>query len=83
MVGGFVRGISMTLQFIGFIEAETQRAYLFQDHFWHGPEWLPKSQAEVVEQEGSHEVVIFASSWISSRADLTEFAERKNDAERG
>lgn len=62
-------------QFIGYVEHETGRAILFQDHFWHAPTWLPKSQSTVIRFEDTHEIIVTCSNWISVQKNLVEFAE--------
>jgi len=66
----------MSNQFIGYVVAETPRAFLFLDHFWDDPEWMPKSQSTLVRFEGTHEVVLSASKWICEQKQLEEFVER-------
>lgn len=68
----------MAEQFLGFIAAETPKAILFQDHFWHEPDWMPKSQITMVRQEETHEVVIVATPWICGQKNIREFEERKD-----
>lgn len=65
-------------RFIGYIRAHTDRAFLFQDHFWHHPDWMPKSQIEAAFDPDSTEVVIEASNWICSKKNIKEFEERKD-----
>lgn len=65
------------MQFIGVIHADTPRAYFFQDWFWHEPEWMPKSQSEVLRSDDTDEVILTASIWISKQKLLKEFTERK------
>lgn len=64
--------------FIGYVWAETQRAFLFQDHFWHEADWMPKSQVTTIRHEETHEVVLVASTWICSQKGVKEFEERTN-----
>jgi hypothetical protein len=59
--------------FIGYIETETDRALLFQDHFWTGSDWFPKSQIQIHRYEDTHEVRISASSWICGKKNIQEF----------
>lgn len=68
--------------FIGFIEVETDRALLFQDHFWHEPDWMPKSQVEIMREYDTHEVKLIATAWICEKKELKEFNEVKNAASR-
>lgn len=62
-------------EFVGYIEHETGRAWLFQDHFWHEPTWLPKSQTTVTRFEGTHEISVSCTNWISVQKKLNEFTE--------
>lgn len=63
-------------EFIGFVETETPRAFLFQDHFWSRPDWLPKSQVTVFRRDETAEVVIDASDWICKQKEIREFTHR-------
>jgi hypothetical protein len=65
----------MTERFIGYVEVETAKALLFQDHFWHEPDWMPKSQVEVMRDIESNEVVLEASNWICKQKGASEFEE--------
>lgn len=65
----------MTL--IGYIEAETDRAILYWDHFWESSEWLPKKQITVLHEDDTHEVKVLASPWICGVKQIEEFKERK------
>ena len=62
-------------QFIGYMEHETARAWLFQDHFWHEPTWLPKSQTTVERFDDTHEIIVTCTNWISEQKNLVEFKE--------
>lgn len=64
------------MQFIGYILATTDRALLFQDHFWHEPGWLPKSQVTVIRDDETMETKLVASPWICKAKNLQEFEER-------
>lgn len=66
----------MANQFIGYIHFETARAFLFQDHFWHSPDWMPKSQVTIRRTDETAEVSVEASNWISEQKGLKEFEER-------
>ena len=69
-------GWAMT--FIGYIEADTDRAILFQDHYWASHDWFPKSQVEIIRYVDTHEVQIVASAWICGKKEgLAEFAHRE------
>lgn len=69
--------------FIGTIVAETEKAYLFQDWFWHEPDWMPKSQAEVVRVRDEMEVQLFATPWICRAKGVREFTEWNNTSDQG
>ena len=69
------------MTFIGYVEAETDRALLFQDHWWHYAEWLPKTQISVLHDFDTHEVMVQASPWICGVKNLIEFKERKEKPE--
>ena len=58
-------------RFLGFIEAETPRAFLFVDWFWKEPQWMPKSQVEV--HYGEYEVKMIASDWICKQNNMEEW----------
>lgn len=60
------------MQFIGYLLAETNRALLFQDHFWESSTWMPKSQIDVFRDSSTFEVRIKASDWISRQKCLRE-----------
>lgn len=67
----------MKQTFIGKVLWWTPRAMLFQDHFWHEPEWYPLSQIEVKSVDLDHmEYIIVASNWITQQKGIYEFAER-------
>lgn len=66
------------MQFIGVVLVDTDRAFLFQDWFWHDPEWMPKSQTSIRREHDTAEVVVEASAWISKQKGLQEFKERVN-----
>ena len=69
--------------FIGYVEVETDRAYLFQDHYWQEPDWMPKTQVEVLRDYDTHEVQMLATSWICDKKGIREFESRgANDANR-
>lgn len=69
----------MAERFIGYIEVETTKAILFWDHFWHRPDWMPKSQITMQRDEMSTEVVVDASPWICKQKGVREFEEVKDD----
>lgn len=60
-------------EFIGYIEADTGRAILFHDHYWCQPDWLPKSQAEIIRDPETTEVKVIASNWICGQKGIKEF----------
>ncbi len=65
-------------QFLGYIHHDTAKAILFQDHFWHAPEWLPKSHVIVKRDYDTIEVSVVTMAWITRQTGLREFMERKN-----
>lgn len=64
------------MQFIGVIVGGTDNAFLFQDWFWHGPEWLPRSQSELRRDPETMEAIVNVTDWIAGKKNLKEFAER-------
>lgn len=66
----------MAETFTGYVEAETQKAFLFQDHFWHSPDWMPKSQVDVVRYDDTHEITLVAQPWICGQKGIRECVER-------
>jgi len=62
--------------FIGYLEDETDKAYLFQDHYWSGSDWLPKSQVDIIRSDETFEVKLLASPWICSKKEIQEFKYR-------
>lgn len=64
------------MQFIGVIKGSTDNAVLFQDWFWHGAEWLPRSQSELRRDPETMEAVVHVTDWIAGKKNLKEFAER-------
>ncbi len=65
------------MEFLGYIVAGTARAILFQDHFWHEPDWMPRSQIHITDDFDSNEVHIKASPWICQQKNIHEFKERQ------
>lgn len=63
--------------FEGFVVMHTQRAILFQSHYWESPEWMPRSQIEYNRCWDTGEVTVVASSWICGQKDLREFEYRE------
>lgn len=70
--------MAVSQRFIGYIEAETGRAFLFRDHFWEKPDWMPKSQITTVRDPDSMEVTLEASAWICGQKQIKEFEEVLN-----
>lgn len=62
----------MRCQFEGYILHDTNRAVLFQSHYWEEPDFMPKSQIEIIRDPDTDEVVLIASSWISKQKGLKE-----------
>jgi hypothetical protein len=65
------------VKLLGYITTETAKAILFWDHFWHGPEWFPKSQVQIGREQNTDEVSIEPSAWIARQNGVREFEERK------
>lgn len=65
----------MANTFIGYAVANTPKAILFQDHFWHTPSWMPKSQIEVFREDDTEELIVKATPWICKQKRLDEFTE--------
>ena len=65
--------------FIGYPVAISNKAVLFQDHFWHGPEWLPFSQIEFNTAPDTNEASVDVAGWLCKKRGLQEFTEVKND----
>lgn len=61
------------MQFEGYIQGETHKAFLFWCHYWQSPGWMPKSQIDTIKYEDTHEVLIIASPWICDKKGLNEF----------
>lgn len=55
--------------FVGYVHAETTGGIMFQDHFWHEPDWFPKSQCERRDDidESSMEVTLIVQEWICEK----------------
>lgn len=61
-------------KFIGYVVAETDRALLFQDHYWTAPDWMPKSQVEQYrDPDAPMELQLEASAWICGQKNIKEF----------
>lgn len=59
--------------FVGYVEHETDKAILFQDHFWEGPEWFPTSQLQMQrDYTCSLEVIINVADWLCDKNDIKE-----------
>lgn len=62
--------------FVGYALAETTHAVLLQDHFWHAPDWFPKSQVRVYRDTDTAEVRFSPSPFIcGKKPGLDEFKE--------
>ena len=66
-------------EFVGYVVTETPRAFLFQDHFWENPDWLPKSQITTYREDNTTEVRVSASPWICKQKCITEYTYRGAD----
>lgn len=62
----------MSVHLIGYIIAESPRAFLFQDHYWDEPDWMPKRQCETLRDPDTFEVQLKASDWIADQKGLEE-----------
>lgn len=69
----------MQHQFIGFILGHTNKAVLFQDHYWHVPDWMPRSQIDLYYDPESIEATILASEWICGQKKMQEYQERTEE----
>lgn len=61
--------------FIGWVEAVTNKAILFQGHFWHASEWLPFSQVTCEPLPGTDETVVAVSEWMARTKGISEWKE--------
>lgn len=68
-------------EFLGGVVFRTAKAVLFQDHFWEGPEWMPLSQIQLVQDAGVAEYSVKASQWICTAKGIREFEYRSNPPE--
>jgi hypothetical protein len=68
--------------FIGYELNSSNRAILFQDHYWEQPEWLPKSAVEIIRNVDTYEVRLKLASWFSSKNGFREFKYLDNTNER-
>lgn len=68
------------LTFEGRIVFGTQKAILFQGHYWHAPEWLPRS-ASTIKPDGEDTVVIGIAAWLCRKNGFNEFEELHNEPE--
>lgn len=64
--------------FEGYVVMQTSKAFLFHGHYWHEPEWLPKSQVLVRgnPDAGAEEVVVLVAGWLAEKNKFEEFKER-------
>ena len=66
-------------EFCGILMGYSFKAILFQDHFWHVPVWLPRSQLNpLTPLLDSQEARIEVKSWLCDKNGLFEFLEVKN-----
>jgi len=61
------------VEFCGYIEAETARAWLFRAHFWDEPTWLPKSQVTIRRDLDTDEVSVVLPHWLCVKNSFKEF----------
>ncbi len=59
----------------------TDRAVFFQDHFWHAPEFLPKSQITITYDYDSDEIRLDVAEWLVRKNEWAEFKELYNGDE--
>lgn len=74
--------MSRDSHFLGYVLFETDKALMFIDHFWHYPDWMPKSQAQVIRSPGTQEVEIIATAWICGKKGVEEFTEVTEEPEK-
>lgn len=67
------------MMFEGFVIAETDRALLFQSHYWLNADWLPRSQITILREIDTHEIRVLASNWICLQKNIEEFKMRNNE----
>lgn len=72
------------MTFEGIIIANTLKSILFHCWYWDEPDWMPKSQIDVLREEDTNEVRVLASDWICGQKGLKEFEYRpKKEEEQG
>ena len=67
------------MQFIGYVIGYTNRAVLFQDHYWHKPDWMPRSQIQLYFDPDSIEATVYATPWICKQKEISESQERTEE----
>lgn len=65
--------------FIGLITACSKKAIKFQDHFWHGERWLPRSQMVLEWLDG--EWRIHLKDWLCKKNQLRENEENTDEGD--
>lgn len=68
-------------QFEGVIVANVGKAVLFHGVYWEEPEWMPKSQIDILREPDTSEVRVLASKWICDQKGLKEFTHRPKKEE--
>lgn len=67
--------------FEGYIVANVGKAVLFHGNYWEEPEWMPKSQIDILRDEDSAEIRVLTSRWICDQKGLKEFTYRPKKEE--
>lgn len=67
------------MTFEGLILANTPKSILFHCHYWEDPEWMPKSQIDVLREDDTSEVRVLTSKWIADQKGLKEFTYRPKE----
>lgn len=60
-------------RFEGYILQQTQKAILFESHYWEGALWFPTSQIAVTHDFDSMEKVIDVKTWLCRKRGIYEF----------
>ena len=53
-------------EFEGVITGSSSKAVLFQGDFWDKPEWVPRSQCEIVPQSSDEQgrAILYVNNWL-------------------
>ena len=71
----------MPCTFEGVTVMTTARAILFHGNYWEDPQWMPRSQCEILRCWTTGETIITASDWICGQKGLREFEHREKEEE--